>query len=482
MSAYKSHLITDELLAADAETQRQFDLVRKLSRGFTVDNKTALELDALLVEKMELQRRASNSDVNDAPLISSPGSNLPKPPAKKPRASNSGLKITKGGTSKSDELEEIKRGLLSIFDELSDASNSKGGNAVNAKSISGKIGIDQLDEELKKRLAAVSVIQYQLPNQPVGPAVAQSEIPVFQKIVDDVVLGQNVFLVGGAGTGKTTLAQNVAAALGREYMTINCSQWTAPTEIIGGQTLDGYQEGKLIEAWKQGFILILDELPKIDPNTAGLFNDALAKSKIPESVIFNSRKEHFSKHPNFAVIATGNIWPNTESMAYGANNKQDLSLLDRFAGSVYAIEKNTELEIKVVGSELLWSWCSELRTAIETLKYESQISMRFMMTCRDTLLLEYTRIASAGKTGLRADEGKTLWDCFNSFLETNFTLVQQKTIKDKMSNTIALLERKEYRNGKTKKLLVEQLVNAGYLTSDKGLLGLGSIRMGYLVE
>jgi cobaltochelatase CobS len=386
------------------------------------------------------------------------------------------------GASNLDELEEIKRGLLSIFDELSDASIAKGGGAVNAKSISGKIGIEQLDEELKKRLSAVSVIQYQLPNQTVGPAVAQSEIPVFQKIVDDVVLGQNVFLVGGAGTGKTTLAQNVAAALGREYMTINCSQWTAPTEIIGGQTLDGYQEGKLIEAWKQGFILILDELPKIDPNTAGLFNDALAKSKIPESVIFNSRKEHFSKHPNFAVIATGNIWPNTESMAYGANNKQDLSLLDRFAGSVYAIEKNTELEIKVVGSELLWSWCSELRNAIETLKYESQISMRFMMTCRDTLLLEYTRIASAGKTGLRADEGKTLWDCFNSFLETNFTPVQQKTIKDRMAGIINLLERKEYRNGNTKTLLVRQFVKSGYLTSDKGLLGLGSVMRGYLVE
>jgi hypothetical protein len=42
MSAYQSPLITDELLAADAETQRQFELVRKLSRGFTVDNNTAL--------------------------------------------------------------------------------------------------------------------------------------------------------------------------------------------------------------------------------------------------------------------------------------------------------------------------------------------------------------------------------------------------------------------------------------------------------
>ena len=80
------------------------------------------------------------------------------------------------------------------------------------------------------------------------------------------------------------------------------------------------------------------------------------------------------------------------------------------------------------------------------------------------------------------DEGKTLLDSFNSFLETNFTPVLQKTIKDRMTNTITLLERKEYRNGKTKKLLVEQLVSAVYLISDKGLLWLGSVRRDYLVE
>jgi cobaltochelatase CobS len=266
-------------------------------------------------------------------------------------------------------------------------------------------------------------------------------------------------------------------------MTINCSQWTAPTEILGGQTLDGYQEGKLIEAWRQGLVLILDELPKIDPNTAGLFNEALAKSKIPDAVIFNSRKERFTKHPNFAVVATGNIWPNTESMAYGANNKQDLSLLDRFAGSVYFIEKNVELEQKVVGSKLLWSWCDELRRLIQDLRYEGALSMRFMMTCRDTLLLELQRI---GKSGIRADEGKTLADCFESYLSANFTEVQQKTIRDQFGSgsgvrhSYQVIADKAYRNELHRKVLVREFVAAGYLALGKGLEGLEIVNRGYL--
>ena len=469
--SFKTPSIAAEIQASsDQEIRNNFQLLQKLSKNFTSETEITLELDELIYENIMLNRNSNQ------PLVSSSSSNLPMAQPKKARSPKA------NGSSTNIELEEIKKGLLSIFQDLSDGnSGSSRGGSVNAQSITGKIGIDQLDDDLKKRLSSVSIIQYQLPNQPLSPKTAQSSIPAFQKIVDDVILGQNVFLVGGAGTGKTTLAQNVAGALGREYITINCSQWTAPTEIIGGQTLDGYQEGKLIEAWKEGYMLILDELPKIDPNTAGLFNDALAKTKLPNSLVFNSRKEKFEKHPNFCVIATGNIYPNTESMAYGANNKQDLSLLDRFAGSVYTIEKNVELEKSVVGSVTLWAWCNELRDTIESLKYESQISLRFMMTCRDTLLLEFSRMASVN-SNISPNEGKTLKDCFESFIDINFTEVQQKTVRDRMRQTIFILNDFEYRKGSIKQDLVNQLVKSGYLASNNGLSGLGSVTRRYLME
>ena len=189
----------------------------------------------------------------------------------------------------------------------------------------------------------------------------------------------------------------------------------------------------MIEAWEKGMVLILDELPKLDPNTAGLLNDALAKTKQDKSVIFNSRKEQFKKHENFAVIATGNVYPNAEDSAYGANNKQDLSLLDRFSGSVYFIEKNIELEQEVVGIYWIWKLCNELRTVIETNQWEAQVSLRLMMNLRDTYLLEMVRFKDK-KGGMDADEGRTLKDGIDSFIST-FTEEQSKELKQAIDYT-----------------------------------------------
>ena len=94
------------------------------------------------------------------------------------------------------------------------------------------------------------------------------QIPEFMKILDDLSVGNNVFLVGPAGTGKSTLARlvvysffNRAVNDGKElpFVKINCNQWTSPTDIKGGQTIEGYREGGLIEAWRDGKILILDD-------------------------------------------------------------------------------------------------------------------------------------------------------------------------------------------------------------------------------
>ena len=195
--------------------------------------------------------------------------------------------------------------------------------------------------------------------------------------------------------------------------------------------MDGYVEGKLIEAWKNGWVLILDELPKIDPNTAGLFNDALSKTKLDKAVIFNARKEAFEKHPDFACIATGNVYPDKENMKYNANNKQDLSLLDRFSGSVYFVEKNPEIERMIVQNNLLWSICDKTRSVIEELKYDAQLSLRFMQTARDSYQLEMLRLNSKKPNGIEANEGKTFKSAMDSYLST-FTEIQKGNIKAKI--------------------------------------------------
>lgn len=413
----------DLISGKDADTQKRYSMIEKLSRNFTVENKTALEIDRLLVEQFQLERNA---------------------PA---RLSNPKKAEKKDNQAASKNVDEI-------FQELFDALKSHQEQPINREAVQELVqeelkniqdDFQKLSQEVSKVLSGQpQIIRYELP-----PAITTSfkkpAIPTFQQIVDDVVLGNNVMLVGGAGTGKTYLAENLISkiALGRPHVTINCSQWTSPTEIIGGQTMDGYVEGKLIEAWTHGFVLILDELPKIDPNTAGLFNDALAKTKLPNAVIFNARKESFTKHEYFACIATGNIYPDKESVVYGANNKQDLSLLDRFSGSVYFIEKNPAIEREILQNDLVWSVSDRMRTAIEELKYEAQVSLRFMQNARDAYNLEMQRLKSKSRNSIEASDGKTFKSTLDSYIGT-FTEIQQSNIKSKIRYT-ELISNYEYR-------------------------------------
>ncbi len=386
----------------DEATIKRYEIISKLSKDFTIANDRALEMDKLLTEQLDMEVGSRPPD--EGPELEEDAANE-KPVTASPLPPKEKKQVIPSGT-------DIETQFRELFNALK----------------------DQQPRYIRYELPGITTVEMEKP-----------EIDSFQQIVDDLVLGSNVMLVGGAGTGKTYLAEVLLAhkALGRQNLTINCSQWTSPTEIIGGQTMDGYVEGKMIEAWHKGYVLILDELPKIDPNTAGLFNDALAKSKIANAVIFNARKESFTKHPDFACIATGNIYPNKESMAYGANNKQDLSLLDRFSGCVYFIEKNPKIEKAILQNDLVWSICDKLRNAVEELKYEAQLSLRFMQNARDAYSLEMERRKNNGRDGVDADEGKTFKSAVDSYLST-FTAIQIQNLKQKI-NYSGVLEKYQYR-------------------------------------
>lgn len=274
---------------------------------------------------------------------------------------------------------------------------------LNEKIQNLSIGKENLSPELKQMIMSRSAASGSVPPPPTTsniptPTIGSVTIEWNNKtksIIADIIAGNNVYLYGVAGTGKTVLAENIATYLGEGdgtsegsgagKRTINCSQWTSPTEIRGGQTITGYKQGTMIEAWQNGDILILDELPKLDPNTAGLLNDVLSKTadlpktddfgkvlwidknenirwtyttdgagrKIykggldPEKALGLYRKdkklaeayinECYKKAKRFGVIGTGNTDMKTLSTKFGGNNRQDYSLVDRFSGAYYEI-------------------------------------------------------------------------------------------------------------------------------------------------
>ncbi len=324
-----------------------------------------------------------------------------------------------------------------------------------------KLGKNNLDKSLIDLIGKTQTIQVVNPQGvPVNTSDGQKR-RVFDLILSDMEAGNNVYLYGGAGTGKTYIAGQVAKALNYKLITLNCNQFTSPLDVIGGQTIDGYQEGRLTDAFGNlfmpeispktgkpfsGAVLLLDELPKLDPNTAGVLNDGLSKIKDPDEVaddgsivrptIQNGRGKVVSK-ANIFVIATGNSLLNEADADYEANFKQDLSLQDRFAGSCYELIIDPQYELdeimsnfmvqgSIVNLTFIFNFLFRLRQAIEKNNFTSRafVSQRLMVSFKDTYIA-YRVNEEMGDS--KIPRPKTLEDAVNSFL-TLFTKQQRETL------------------------------------------------------
>ena len=131
-------------------------------------------------------------------------------------------------------------------------------------------------------------------------------------------------------------------------------------------------------------------MPKIDPNTAGLLNDALSEVK-NRGTIENARGEKF-KMKRFFCIATGNSKLSEESVDYVANFRQDLSLQDRFAGSTYEIFVNERtLSGLMKGYLFIYNFMTNVQRLITSTEGKSRnmdskafVSIRIMQSLRDS--------------------------------------------------------------------------------------------------
>jgi hypothetical protein len=285
------------------------------------------------------------------------------------------------------------------------------------------------------------------------------------QIISDLLDGNNVYLMGKAGTGKTYLAKAVAeTAMGQPTFVVNCSQWTSPIEIRGGQTIKGYEEGQLIKAWAQGGILILDELPKLDPNTAGLLNDALAETasqpkydkdgKVIESTIpyiVNGRgdkiyKGQDCKDPDikfrFCVIATGNTDMMNVGNKYGGNQRQDYSLVDRFAGSFYVIDVDRMKEMSLT-YPIVYQVCDAIRNFLVDNDALQSVSLRTMLNFNRTYEQEMLyKMESQLADEIFDSNGdriapKSMNDSINSFL-----VMLEENLRNKLENDPSFREAK----------------------------------------
>ena len=363
--------------------------------------------------------------------------------------------------------------IQAVIDAMQAAVNAYAGKSGNPEQIKrivdeeiskSKIDFSQLSDGLKAMLQSSQKVELTIRQMAaVSTKVVSNAFitrPIVQDLLSDVQARNNAYLYGGAGTGKTFTAGEIADLLDWELITLNCNQFTSPIDIIGGQTIDGYQEGKVSMAWANeiispngdkrkvsGVVLLLDELPKLDPNTAGLLNEALAKVKdfkldkvtgaIKPPTILNGRNEKLVLG-NLMVIATGNVPLNTVDPDYEANFKQDLSLQDRFVGSTYKVFVDYEYEFNSImeGFAFIWIYGTKLREKIISLNATGQafVSIRLMMNLKETYkvyreVIDKKKFNQGNQAFDLISEPKTIIESLETFL-TLFKPAIKQAIQD----------------------------------------------------
>jgi cobaltochelatase CobS len=162
----------------------------------------------------------------------------------------------------------------------------------------------------------------------------------FIKMVDH---GINCWLYGGTGAGKSSLVEQVCATGELPLIYQSFHEDLKPDQLKGSMTLvDGntvWQDGPVTKAYREGFVLLLDEFDAFPPEVQFCLFAVLDRKPL---ILEENDNEVVQPHPNFRVVATGNTQGRgDESGMYAGTNILNRALLNRI-GPWYKVDYPTQ--------------------------------------------------------------------------------------------------------------------------------------------
>jgi cobaltochelatase CobS subunit len=180
----------------------------------------------------------------------------------------------------------------------------------------------------------------------------------FQKVtrdaIDSILVGDNVLLTGEAGTGKTSLVEQLANRINHKVLRVNLNGETRMSDFVGRPSVvkkDGvsqteWVDGILPTAMKNGNWLILDEIDFAQPEILSLLHPVLEpKGRL---VIKENEGEEVIPHPEFRVFGTANSIGSMQERTdtYTGTNQMNGAFMDRWhVLTVPHLDAKTEIKV-----------------------------------------------------------------------------------------------------------------------------------------
>ena len=175
----------------------------------------------------------------------------------------------------------------------------------------------------------------------------------FKEIVQALAMGEFPYLHGPAGSGKSEIARQAAAALGLDFYMQSCL--TETFSLSGFKSANGeYQDTPFYKAFRFGGLYLLDEMDACLPEVLTNLNQALANG------YYNFAGEVVKAHENFHIIGTGNTALQGATSEYNTRYAMDKATIDRFC-PIY-IDYDPEIEkLCANGEESVLEYIHDLR-------------------------------------------------------------------------------------------------------------------------
>lgn len=180
------------------------------------------------------------------------------------------------------------------------------------------------DEEVREFIPAVNPL-YIFP----GPAT--------EDYVRALMHGDNTFVYGGTGTGKSTLAEQVCARLGIPFYRINFYRQVEYSAVFGTVTIANgtmsYAHGPIGIMARHGGVLCLDEMTAASPDITMSLQRVLEDNKQVYLPDYPGDPSERMIHPHdwFRIVATDNTNGQGDATGrYAGTNVQNSATMDRF--------------------------------------------------------------------------------------------------------------------------------------------------------
>jgi len=273
-------------------------------------------------------------------------------------------------------------------------------------------------EELKSLVATTQTITHKVQLGGGEPKVIEGMTHyVFDDILADVAIRENVYMVGPAGSGKTTIAKQVAEALGLDFYSYGAIKYDH--DVVGYVKPDGsYSQTNFYKAFKHGGLVLMDEMDASSSNALLALNAALANDFASFPLGNDDEGGMIDKHPDFVVIASANTFGHGASAQYVGRNPMDMATLDRFSNILMGYDE--DLERSVAGNDLWVDYVQAARRAVEHHK------MRYVISPRASI--KGAKMLAAGQAFSKVAD-KLIWN-------KGFSATDKQKIMDDIGNDV----------------------------------------------